>query len=91
MRISYSCPAHLKFSLTVERMSGMVRMSRETIEWLAMEENEKVFDCCYMIGYAATAAALIEVSLFVLAALKDDKLTCVGSIMRGLGGKTARQ
>jgi hypothetical protein len=62
MRISYSCPAHLKFSLTVERMSVLVRMSTEVIEWLAREENERVFDCWYMVGYAGTAAALIQVS-----------------------------
>ncbi|KAG8746920.1 hypothetical protein FRC10_003091 [Ceratobasidium sp. 414] len=60
MRISYSCPAHLKFSLTVERMTDMVKMSREVIEWLAREENEGVFDCWFMVGYAATAAALIQ-------------------------------
>ncbi|CAE6420960.1 unnamed protein product [Rhizoctonia solani] len=60
MRISYACPAHLKFSLTVERMSDLVRMSRDVIDWLASEENERIFDCCYMVGYAATAAALIQ-------------------------------
>ncbi|KAG8680757.1 hypothetical protein FRC09_017995, partial [Ceratobasidium sp. 395] len=60
MRISYTCPAHLKFSLTVERMTDMVKMSREVIEWLAREENESVFDCWFMVGYAATAAALIQ-------------------------------
>ncbi|CAE6471751.1 unnamed protein product [Rhizoctonia solani] len=60
MRISYSCPAHLKFSLTVERMTDLVNMSRDVIEWLATEENERIFDCCYMVGYAATAAALVQ-------------------------------
>ncbi|KAL5635417.1 hypothetical protein ACGC1H_004269 [Rhizoctonia solani] len=60
MRISYSCPAHLKFSLTVERMTNLVHMSRDVIDWLSMEENERIFDCCYMVGYAATAAALVQ-------------------------------
>lgn len=62
MRISYSCPAHLKFSLTVERMTDMVQMSNAVVEWLSREENEGLFDCWYMVGYAATAAALIQVS-----------------------------
>ncbi|KAG8763417.1 hypothetical protein FRC11_004028 [Ceratobasidium sp. 423] len=65
MRISYSCPAHLKFSLTVERMTDMVNMSRDVIDWLSMEEHERIFDCCYMVGYAATAAALIQVRFSV--------------------------
>ncbi|QRV85818.1 Fungal specific transcription factor domain [Ceratobasidium sp. AG-Ba] len=60
MRISYSCPAHLKFSLTVERMTGLVKMSREIIDWLARDPNERTFDCWFMTGYAATAAALIQ-------------------------------
>ncbi|EUC61692.1 fungal specific transcription factor domain protein [Rhizoctonia solani AG-3 Rhs1AP] len=59
-RISYSCPAHLKFSLTVERMTNLVHMSRDVIDWLSMEEHERIFDCCYMVGYAATAAALVQ-------------------------------
>ncbi|CUA68145.1 Pentatricopeptide repeat-containing protein At2g30100, chloroplastic [Rhizoctonia solani] len=60
MRISYSCPAHLKFSLTVERMTDLVHMSRDVMDWLSMEEHERIFDCCYMVGYAATAAALVQ-------------------------------
>lgn len=33
MRISYSCPQHLKFSLTIERMTSLIRWSRESIAW----------------------------------------------------------
>jgi hypothetical protein len=89
MRISYSCPAHLKFSLTVERMSGLVHMSREVIEWLSLEENERIFDCCYVVGYAATAAALIQVSLREFPVL--SQVDGCGSTTRGRGGKTPRR
>ncbi|KAI0748532.1 fungal-specific transcription factor domain-containing protein [Daedaleopsis nitida] len=58
MRISYSCPAHLKFSLTVEKWTGLVRMSGDAIDWL--DANEAVYDVWLLVAYCATSCALIQ-------------------------------
>lgn len=59
MRLSYSCPAHVKFSLTVERWTELQQWSRESIEWL--DQNESCFDTWMFVAYAASACALIQV------------------------------
>ncbi|PPQ91421.1 hypothetical protein CVT25_014309 [Psilocybe cyanescens] len=58
MRISYSCPAHLKFGLTVEQWSTLVKMTAESIDWL--DANERVYDVWLLVAYAATSCALVQ-------------------------------
>ncbi|RPD66402.1 hypothetical protein L227DRAFT_570286 [Lentinus tigrinus ALCF2SS1-6] len=58
MRISYSCPAHLKFSLTVEKWSGLVKMSGDAIDWL--DTHETMYDVWLLVAYCATSCALIQ-------------------------------
>ncbi|KAI0707631.1 fungal-specific transcription factor domain-containing protein [Earliella scabrosa] len=58
MRISYSCPAHLKFSLNVEKWTGLVQMSGDAIDWL--DANEKTYDVWLLVAYCATSCALIQ-------------------------------
>ena len=59
MRISYSCPAHLKFGLTVEEWSKLVTLTGESIDWL--EANERIYDVWLLVAYAATSCALVQV------------------------------
>lgn len=59
MRISYSCPAHLKFSLTVEQWTELVNLTGECIDWL--DANEQVYDVWLLIAYASTSCALVQV------------------------------
>ncbi len=42
MRLSYSVPAHLKFSMTMEKWNELIAWSRETIVWL--HHNETALD-----------------------------------------------
>ncbi|KAH9901537.1 fungal-specific transcription factor domain-containing protein [Cubamyces lactineus] len=58
MRISYSCPAHLKFSLTVEKWTALVKMSGEAIDWLVA--HEEIYDVWLLVAYCATSCALIQ-------------------------------
>lgn len=59
MRISYTCPAHLKFGLTVEEWSKLVTLTGESIDWL--EANERIYDVWLLVAYAATSCALVQV------------------------------
>ena len=59
MRISYSCPSHLKFHMTVEHWSGLVQMTGEGIDWL--NAHERMYDIWMVVAYAATSAALVQV------------------------------
>ncbi|KAI9057936.1 hypothetical protein FKP32DRAFT_1615097 [Trametes sanguinea] len=58
MRISYSCPAHLKFSLTVEKWTALVKMSGDAIDWL--DAHEEMYDVWLLVAYCATSCALIQ-------------------------------
>ncbi|KAF8912098.1 fungal-specific transcription factor domain-containing protein [Gymnopilus junonius] len=58
MRISYSCPAHLKFGLTVEEWTNLVKMTADAIDWL--DANERVYDVWLLVAYAATSCALVQ-------------------------------
>ncbi|PBK97084.1 hypothetical protein ARMGADRAFT_923912 [Armillaria gallica] len=58
MRISYSCPSHLKFGLTVEQWSALVTLTGESIDWL--DANEGVYDVWLLIAYGATSCALVQ-------------------------------
>jgi hypothetical protein len=62
MRISYSCPEHLKFGLTVEQWSLLVTMTGDSIDWL--DANEKVYDVWLLFAYAATSCAFVQVGYF---------------------------
>ncbi len=59
MRISYTCPAHLKFGLTVEQWTQLVTMTGDLIDWL--DANEKTYDVWLLIAYATTLCALVQV------------------------------
>ena len=59
MRISYSCPAHLKFGLTIEAWTELVKMTGEAIDWL--DEHEELYDAWMLVAYAATSCALVQV------------------------------
>lgn len=59
MRISYSCPAHLKFGLTVEQWTDLVNMTGDAIDWL--DAHEALYDVWMLVAYAATSCALVQV------------------------------
>ncbi|WWC72610.1 uncharacterized protein I206_106572 [Kwoniella pini CBS 10737] len=58
MRITYSCPPHLKFSLQISHWSKMIEWSRECLEWL--DANDDALDTLFIFPYAATSCALIQ-------------------------------
>jgi hypothetical protein len=60
MRISYSCPLHLKFGLTVEQWSELVQMTSDSIDWL--DAHEQVYDVWLLVAYASTCCALVQVT-----------------------------
>ena len=59
MRISYTCPAHLKFALTVEKWSALNNLTRDAINWL--DRNERAYDVWLLVAYCATSCALVQV------------------------------
>ena len=85
MRISYSCPAHLKFGLTVEQWSLLVQMTADAIDWL--DANEGVYDVWLLVAYAATSCALVQVCGLLVGFLRT-LMSC--SIIRALGGRMSR-
>ncbi|KII88298.1 hypothetical protein PLICRDRAFT_175901 [Plicaturopsis crispa FD-325 SS-3] len=58
MRISYTCPAHLKFGLTVEKWSGLVELTGQSIDWL--DAHEQIYDVWLLVAYASTSCALVQ-------------------------------
>jgi hypothetical protein len=60
MRISYTCPSHLTFSLNVEKWSGLVKLTGEAIDWL--DAHEDLYDVWQLVAYAATSCALVQVT-----------------------------
>jgi hypothetical protein len=62
MRISYLCPEHLKFALTIESWTNLVDMTGNAIDWL--DRNDKVYDVWMLVAYAATSCALVQVRMF---------------------------
>lgn len=74
MRISYSCPLHLKFGLTVEQWSELVQMTSESIDWL--DAHERVYDVWLLVAYAATCYALVQVTLVVPICIYDINTYC---------------
>jgi hypothetical protein len=63
MRISYSCPEHLKFALTIERWTNLVELTGDAIDWL--DQNDKLYDVWMLVAYAATSCALVQVGVLV--------------------------
>ncbi|KAJ6623463.1 fungal-specific transcription factor domain-containing protein [Mycena sp. CBHHK59/15] len=63
MRISYSCPAHLKFGLTVEQWSSLVTLTGDSIDWL--DAHERVYDVWLLVAYAATSCAFVQYHTWV--------------------------
>jgi hypothetical protein len=60
MRISYTCPTHLTFSLTVEKWTNLVKITGDVIDWL--DKHETVYDVWLVTAYSATSCALVQVS-----------------------------
>lgn len=69
MRISYSCPTHLKFGLTVEQWSALVQLTGDAIDWLDRHDN--LYDVWMLVAYAATSCALVQVRSFSHAELEQ--------------------
>jgi len=63
MRISYSCPAHLTFSLNVEQWNNLVVLSSECIDWL--DAHERTYDVWLLVAYVATSCAFVQVCKFL--------------------------
>lgn len=59
MRISYSCPKHLKFSLTIERMNNLIIWSRESIDWIDASGGFYV-DTMQFVTYALVFCATVQ-------------------------------
>ena len=85
MRISYSCPAHLKFGLTVETWSVLVQLTGESIDWL--DAHERMYDVWLLVAYAATSCALVQVR-YLVGAGYTPSAKLHSSIIHGLGDKT---
>lgn len=58
MRISYNCPQHLTFSLTIERMTNLIRYSREAIEWV--DCNEFYLDTMQFVSYGLVFCGTVQ-------------------------------
>ncbi|KAL6305297.1 fungal-specific transcription factor domain-containing protein [Sparassis latifolia] len=58
MRISYTCPSHLKFALTVEKWSALVSLTGQAIDWL--DANDRMYDVWLLVAYCATSCALVQ-------------------------------
>lgn len=84
MRISYTCPAHLKFGLTVETWSALVQLTGESIDWLDVHEH--MYDIWLLVAYAATSCALVQVCYDIGGGISNVELR--SSIIHGLGDKT---
>ncbi|KAF7778524.1 transcriptional regulator family: Fungal Specific TF [Agaricus bisporus var. burnettii] len=63
MRISYICPAHLKFGLTVENWTELIKLTGEAIDWL--DVHEEVYDVWLPVAYAMTSCALVQYHTWV--------------------------
>lgn len=59
MRISYTCPDHLKLALSIDQWSELMEFSGSSIDWLDAHETE--YDVWMLVAYAATSCALVQV------------------------------
>ena len=60
LRISYQCPAHLKFGLNIKAWSKLVETSRDAITWL--DSHDRFFDTWFLVSYSLVSCALVQVS-----------------------------
>lgn len=58
MRISYNCPQHLNFSLTIERMTTLIKISRESIAWVDL--NEFYLDTMQFVSYGLVFCTTVQ-------------------------------
>lgn len=58
MRISYNCPQHLNFSLTIERMTTLIKISRESIAWVDL--NEFYLDTLQFVSYGLVFCTTVQ-------------------------------
>ncbi|PCH37864.1 hypothetical protein WOLCODRAFT_66856 [Wolfiporia cocos MD-104 SS10] len=58
MRISYACPSHLKFALTVEKWTELVQQTGRVIDWI--DAHERLYDVWLLVAYCATSCALVQ-------------------------------
>ncbi|KAJ1024824.1 hypothetical protein NDA16_002864 [Ustilago loliicola] len=63
MRISYICPTHLKFSLTIERMSSLIQYSTEAIAWV--DKNDFYLDTMQIVSYCLVSCATVQYHAFI--------------------------
>ncbi|SJX64547.1 related to ASG1-activator of stress genes [Sporisorium reilianum f. sp. reilianum] len=63
MRISYICPTHLKFSLTIERMSSLIQYSTEAIAFV--DKNDFYLDTMQIVSYCLVSCATVQYHAFV--------------------------
>ncbi|KAE8223279.1 hypothetical protein CF319_g3672 [Tilletia indica] len=63
LRISYICPAHLKFSLNIERMTLLIKWSREAILWV--DRNEFYLDTLQLVSYSLVFCATVQYHAWV--------------------------
>jgi hypothetical protein len=84
MRISYTCPTHLKFSLTIEKWSDLNALSGDAIDWL--DKHENMYDVWLLVPYSVTSCALVQVSFQYLSRDRSDgpafEVSHVGSTAR---------
>lgn len=60
MRISYTCPEHIKFALTVQNWTELVQLTGDAIDWL--DANERSYDVWMLVAYCSTLCAFVQVS-----------------------------
>lgn len=89
MRISYACPAHLKFALSVEKWTELVQLSRQVIDWL--DAHERLYDVWLLVAYCATSCALVQVCYTFLTNVAPAYRVISGSIIHGRGDVTPRR
>ncbi len=57
LRISYVCPAHLKFSMTIERMTLMLDWAKESADWIIGQDF--YFDTVGLLSYSLVSCATL--------------------------------
>ena len=87
MRISYTVPAHLKFALSIERWTFLVRVTREAIDWL--DGHERMYDVWMLVSYCATSCAIVQVRDVRGRGVRAERRAC--STIRGRGARTPRR
>ncbi|PWN51875.1 hypothetical protein IE53DRAFT_361230 [Violaceomyces palustris] len=63
MRISYVCPTHLTFSLTIERMTSLIQYSTESIDWV--DKNDYYLDTMQIVSYSMVFCATVQYHAWV--------------------------